>query len=341
MKNIKLFKTALIFASLVFILSSCKMDRSGLPPSTGKTNEMLIVMNNETDWNGRIGKTVKEFFGDCLEGLPQPEPKYTMAFIPEKNFSKMFQTHHNLFIVDINKDFKEPLLETKKNLWAKPQRVVKITASDKESFFDVFDKNKEAIIELFNENERVRTNGAFLSIEDYKLRGMLVTDFDISLNIPKSFITAKKTTDFVWIRREAEKFSQGIIIYFYPYTDTVAFAPARITHIRDSVTRKYIPGPSKGSYMKTATIVPPVSKRIDFNGNFAVEMRGMWELEGDFMGGPFISYTLVDQRINRVVTLEGYVYNPGQQKRNLIRQIETILYTFKFPEPEEAEKLEQ
>jgi hypothetical protein len=85
--------------------------------------------------------------------------------------------------------------------------------------------------------------------------------------------------------------------------------------------------------MKTSMIEPPVVKRIDFNGSFAVEMRGMWELEGDFMGGPFVSYTLVDEIQNRVVTIEGFVYNPGNDKKNLLRQVEALIYTTNFVDP--------
>ncbi len=70
-------------------------------------------------------------------------------------------------------------------------------------------------------------------------------------------------------------------------------------------------------------------------------MRGLWELHGDFMGGPFVSYTVVDERHNRVVTLDGFVYNPGHDKRDLLRQIESLLYTLSFPKPSDNEVKQQ
>jgi len=84
--------------------------------------------------------------------------------------------------------------------------------------------------------------------------------------------------------------------------------------------------------MKIAMIDPPATKRIDFKGHFAVEMRGMWDLEGDFMGGPFLSYTFVDPRNNRIFTIDGFVYNPNEEKKDLVRQLEAILYTLDFPQ---------
>jgi hypothetical protein len=277
--------------------------------------------------------TIQEFFGQELPGLPQPEPMYDMAHIPTDNFSKMFQTHHNIFIVDINPEFAEPLLETRKDLWASPQRVIKMTVPDEASFYAEFDLNKEAFIEFFNANERRRATDAYRAIEDRKITDFVKENSDIEILIPESFYIAVGQKDFVWLRREAQRFSQGILIYSFPYTDTLAFNYDRIIQTRDSITRINVPGPSEGSYMKTSMIEPPVVKRIDFNGSFAVEMRGMWELEGDFMGGPFVSYTLVDEIQNRVVTIEGFVYNPGNDKKNLLRQVEALIYTTNFVDP--------
>ncbi len=324
---------ALLYVSIFAIVTySCDGGRGGMKPSTGKTNEMLVITNSDSDWNGRIGKKIQEYFGQELPGLPQSESMFSMAHVPDGNFSKMFQTHHNIFIVDVNPEFKEPLLETKVDLWSSPQRVVKMTVPDRAAFFEEFDLNKEAFISFFDANERRRAANAYGTIEDYKITGKLLEDYNIDILIPQSFYIATAQKDFVWLRREAERFSQGIIIYSFPYVDTMAFNYNRIITQRDSLTKLYVPGPSDGSYMKISMIEPPVEKRIDFNGLFAVEMRGLWELEGDFMGGPFVSYTLVDEARNRVVTVDGYVYNPSQDKKDLVRQIEALLYTLKFGE---------
>jgi len=325
-----------IFLAIIIssTFTSCNIESSGLKPSTGKTNELLIVTNDEADWDGRIGNEIKGFFGQDQAGLPQPESMYSMAQVSEPGFSEMFKTHHNIFIVDVNPEYDEPILETRKDLWASPQRVIKMTVPSKQEFFAEFDKNKETFIEYFNANERRRVTLAFDAIEDHSFRNNLIDNFDISMRFPKSFYVATQTDDFIWLRREAERFSQSVFIYYYPYNEMTAFDPMEIVRVQDSVTKKYIPGPSEGSYMKISMFEPPVTKQLEFNGNFAVEMRGLWEVEGDFMGGPFISYTTVDERYNRVLTIVGYVYNPGQEKKDLMRQVESILYTFQYPEVE-------
>lgn len=73
----------------------------------------------------------------------------------------------------------------------------------------------------------------------------------------------------------------------------------------------------------------PYSKEINFNGIYAIETRCLWKVEGDFMGGPFINYTYIDEKNNRVIMLDGYLYSPRKPKRDLLKQLEAILYTYK------------
>jgi len=85
--------------------------------------------------------------------------------------------------------------------------------------------------------------------------------------------------------------------------------------------------------MTTATsVIKPEFETTSLNGLFAIETRGLWEVEGDFMGGPFLSYTTVDEARNRVVTIEGYVYSPNEKKALLLHQLDAIIHTLKFVE---------
>ena len=62
-----------------------------------------------------------------------------------------------------------------------------------------------------------------------------------------------------------------------------------------------------------------------------MEARGLWRMKGDFMGGPFVSHTRLDQKNQRIITAEIFVYSPDKMKRNLVRQMEASLYTLRFP----------
>ena len=331
MKRIILFFPILLFT--ILLLYSCDSYKSSAPTSSGKTAEIIVVTNNQTQWDGVIGDSIRAFFGRKYQILPQPEPTFALAHVPVASFkqTKMFKSHHNVLLIDIDEKHTQSGLEAKKNLWSNPQRIVKISAPNDSAFLNLFYENKEAILKIFMESERERLYNLFKAFKDIKVQNEINKHLNLSLEVPGGFYVAKKTPEFIWLRKVTEHNSQGILIYTYDYTDTASFLPRRIISYRDSITKEYIPGTSEGSYMAVSEkYIVPVSKSIDFNDMFAVETRGLWQVEGDFMGGPFVNYTLVDEKSNKVVTLDGYVYAPNAPKRDLLLQVETIIYSIKL-----------
>jgi len=336
--NIKmrgLWTVLLVLSGLIIV--SC--DTEVRPDrSTGKTNEILIVTNTKAQWEGEIGYIVKNYFGQPLPGLPQPEPMFHLFNVADKDFNKVFKSQHNILIIDINRNFTEPLVETRANHWTTPQRVIKITAPDTASFRRAFNEHKEAFLEAYNALEIERTNEQFKMARSVKLRNIIEKKFGFTMQIPGGFVVAAEDYNFIWLRQSMQKVKQdvelGIIVYEEPYSDTSIFNDREIMILRDSLTSRFIEGPSVGSYMIISRdFIPPVFKRKDdCVAGFAVETRGLWMVQNDFMGGPFISYTFVDPTLEKVFTVDGYVYNPGDLKRNFIRQMEAIFHTISFGE---------
>jgi len=56
--------------------------------------------------------------------------------------------------------------------------------------------------------------------------------------------------------------------------------------------------------------------------------RGLWQMVGTEMGGPFVS--LWRQVGDSVLGVTAFVYAPGKSKRNLMRRLEASLYTLKL-----------
>ena len=304
--------------------------------STGKTNEILIVTNSKVQWDGELGRVVKDYFEQPLPGLPQPEPMFRLFNVANKDFNKLFRAMHNILIIDINPEFTEPLVETRSDHWSKPQRLIKLTAPDLESFKRVFAEHRTAFLKAFNDLEIERTNVQFAMAKSVGMANTMNKKFGFSMQMPGGFVVAAEDYDFLWLKQSMHKVKQdvelGIMVHREPYVDTSAFAPGYILAKRDSLSSKFIPGPSAGSYMITSRgFVDPVFVAIDdFVTGFAMETRGLWMVQNDFMGGPFISYTFVDPKLEYVITVDGYVYNPGDLKRNFIRQMEAIFHTIRF-----------
>jgi hypothetical protein len=329
MSNIKLYLEIILFSLL--ITESCTTNMSTLPDSTGVTLELLVITDNNAEWQGPIGDTLSAFFGEMVPTLPQPEPMFKLVHLESSAFLQMFQAHHNIFIINIDKTLTKPLIETRKDLWATPQRVIKMSVPSEAVFFTEYDKYKQTFMELFREVEIERTNKKFSAVKQADITEKLITDFHLSLILPAGYRIANETSNFMWIRNETSTTSQGIFIYNEAYTDTNQLKPNRIIQVRDSVVHQYIPGPREGSYMSTEKgIINPEFKTIKLNGYYAIETRGLWETIGDYMGGPFVSYTVVDEKRGRIVTVEGYVYAPGKTKSLLLHQVDAILNTLKL-----------
>ena len=88
--------------------------------------------------------------------------------------------------------------------------------------------------------------------------------------------------------------------------------------------------------MTTSNVFLPDQKLLTVHGRRWMQVRGFWDVRGDFMGGPFINYTTYDAARRRMVAIDGYVYSPSPNNkvpmRNYVRQIEAIFMTARIPE---------
>ena len=99
---------------------------------------------------------------------------------------------------------------------------------------------------------------------------------------------------------------------------------------RNYFTKKYVKGGAKGSYMESYQEYIPNQKEVSLNGVYLNELRGLWQMKGDFMGGAFVNYSMVDEKRNRVISLDGYVYCPKFDKREYLREQEALIKTITF-----------
>ena len=80
-------------------------------------------------------------------------------------------------------------------------------------------------------------------------------------------------------------------------------------------------------------------KNVTVRGEYALEARGLWYMENDMMGGPFVSHARVDRPNGRVVVVEAFVYAPKDKKRDMMRQLEAALYTLNLPQEQQIEEI--
>jgi len=332
-------------AALAFLLVttlSCDQDVSHvLPRYSGAPGEVLCIMNDEL-YEGRAGDILHDYFSANHPLLPQAEPRFDLVQLNQSQVNSITRHHRNLLFVNLSSKIDTPRVEAERNRWASEQLVVEVYAGSISELDSLMQENGPSIIEKYNTYERNRLQSYYDFKEHSTIGETLLEDHELTVTVPNDCDIAINENRFVWIERQRQRsvggtmhdVVEGLLIYHYPYTNDSAFTRSQILEVRDSVLQKHVPGPTTGSYMTTEYLLPPESKAINFRGGYAVVTRGLWRTEGAVMGGPFISLTTLDERNQRVVTAEGFVFAPKFDKREYLREVEAMVYSMEFPEGE-------
>lgn len=321
----------IFLAAIIFVLPnySCKKgskgERSFLPNVTGTAGEIVMVLPKPI-WKDSIGINYKEILTDEYPYLPQSEPIFDLISIPPEAFTTIFKSYRNIIINETSADFKEPRFILKRDVWASPQTVLYVVGPSYSSIASFIIKEKKKLVTIFEQAERDRVIQNAIKYEERDIATALNQTFNATLKIPKGYTIKKKTDNFVWISHETPKISQGLIIYSFPYTEKNTFSAEYLLQKRNEFV-KQIPGPTDGTYMITSPILTPDFSAMMYKDRYFGILRGFWDVHKHPMGGPFISFSTLDEKRQTIINIEAYVYAPNTTKRNYLRQVEALVYT--------------
>ncbi|WP_321370430.1 DUF4837 family protein [uncultured Draconibacterium sp.] len=329
----------LFFVAAIF--AGCGSDSTVMYKNiTGKAGELVVVISKES-WDGAPGKIVRESLAQSHIGLPQDEPLFDLIDVPHDAFKDIFRSTRNIVQTTISSNVDKSGIQFTDDVWAYPQATVQIKAKNADEFVKIFDENKEKIISYFVQAEKERITMNYKNTYEKAVFNTLNTEFGVTMKVPPGFRIMENEKDFLWVQYDTPEITQGIVIYTYPYVSDSAFTVSYQLPIRDSLLKKYVPGPTDGSYMSTEKRLDQINNVIKHNGNYASEMRGLWRVENDFMGGPYISLSELDASNQRVINAFGFVYAPSKDKRNFLRQVEAMIYSLKQNNQADNDKLNQ
>ena len=315
-----------LLASSLFLIScseeSSEQNSSNrtLPESTGKINELVVVMSQSL-WEGDAGATFKKHFEKEVEGLPQREPSFTLVHIRPQAFTSIFMSHRNLIVVETDT---MNSVQMARNVYARNQYVAQIKGSSEEELVLGIKKTCKDIRNKFQKEELRRLQAANQKASLASFMAQMKKDYGLEIIIPKDFRLNVEGENFFWLNREKPFATEGLLIHFTPaYNDMTMMAD--ILNRRDSVCKIYVEGELEDTYMQIERIFDPEMNPFEINGTLAVETRGLWRMENDFLGGPFMSYTILDEENDRAVTIDAFVFAPAKDKRNYMTQLEAIV----------------
>ena len=294
--------------------------------SVGNINSLQILITDEL-WDDTVGEEIRNYFAASTEGLPQVEPLFSINQMDPSTFSGFIKSNRLFLHVTIGKEDKFTLVT---NEYAKPQTGAIITAKTKQGLIKLIAENQEEIIEAFFKSEikerQRRTSISPLVIDSLKER------FGLSIKMPSAYRIAHKGADFYWIRKDLKKTgSTNILIYEVPLNSISSDSTAlrEILTIRDSIGGYHLPVEDNGRF-GTDYSYSPNFYITELDENFAYKTKGVWDVKGEFMAGPFLNYAVKDEKNNRYLIIEGFTFAPAERKRNLQFELESIIKSAKI-----------
>jgi hypothetical protein len=303
--------TWLALLSLLATLAACREKVSLLPKSGGRPFEVLVVGDRDS--------LLRKVLSADVEGLPQSEPSFDVSATDSAHFAGALRLARSIVTVNIDpRLYTTTRIRYEKNVYAKPQIMVYIGAPSTKVLAQGLAAQAPMLRQLLN---RFEANAAIAllshkrNIEAEKTVGKL---FGVEMWIPMDMVSSKKGKDFLWLSNNSPTGMQNIVIYRSPTPQSTD----HYIHLRDSVMRMHIKGETDAMFMHTvkATVTGSLTKEKERS---IMVHKGLWEMEGDDMGGPFIAHT------QGHLTVEAFVFAPGMKKRNLLRRTEAALYTLK------------
>ncbi len=319
-----MIKKISIFAFLIIILNSCVgNDKLTLVESSGRINHILIVIKN-SDWEGDVGDALRDIITTPLVGLPQEEYQFSINQIPPQTFSSLFKRNRNIMFVGYDSIAN---FYTNTNIYASPQTTLTILGKNKKDLIKNINSHKSDLISTFKNND-LAVYQKKITKEHHKVKEIeTFNKYGFTLKLPLTYNMVEDNGDFLWYRNDVSKGLLNIIAYEIPILQDYEFNLSKIIKIRDSVAKNYIPGQFEGTYMMTEQRFEPITKNVTISEKKAVEVRGLWLVKDDFMGGPFLSYVIEDKKNSRLLIIEGFSYSPSSKKRDMVFELEAILKT--------------
>ena len=326
-----------IFILAVFLtaLTSCdSINKQGgvggriLPNITGGAGEVLVIMDS-FNWDNSAGEMLKDILMEEYPGLPQSEPIFDVTHITAASFDNVYQFHRSVVLTTIKKGV-EPRIRFRENVWARPQIVVQIEAASGAALKDVISENEDRIKSFLVQYDRNRLMANYKDSKDLALQKEIANHHQVRLAIPRGYNLDLSKDEYTSVSIETPVLSQVIQIYDYPASGPEDLTTSVLLERRNKITKQFVEGPTDDSYMTIARLYEPIAYDLNNNNESVVEIRGLWELENGFMGGPFVSHSVYDEKRDRIVTVDGYIYYPNQKKRTKLKQLEAIIYSMEI-----------
>lgn len=298
--------------------------------SQGSPYEVVTICNQPI-WEGPVGDSLRKILRQQDPYLNAKETMFDLFQVTPHGVTKIVEDHRNQIEVLIDPAVEEASAAVRYDVTASPQIIITLQGPSEGAVAAYLGEHGESLMQLLEKSERDRSIAYAKAHGEPFVEEQIEKLFGVKMHVPKGYILAKETSDFMWMRYEYPAASKGFMLYKRPYRGKMSLSEGELLAARLKFAAE-IPGPSDGSYMTTSPVFPPLYRLVEIDGRIWAELRGFWDVQNDFMGGPFVSYTTLDEASMQVLTLDCYIYSPKLNKRNFMRDVEHLVYLIEFPE---------
>ena len=330
MKRIFIYCATALLALCAISCNEQKTRKALLPNISGKPGEVIVVIN-KGDWEGALGTVLRDSLACDFPFLPQREPMYDLVNVAPGGFTSMFQLHRNIIVTNISTEVTEPGVIYKSDIWAAPQCVIRLNAPTEEAAVEIFRENSVKIKAVLEQAERARIIANTKRYEELGLAPAVTSMAGGSPHFPSGYKLKKKTDDFIWITYSTQFTEQSILVYKYPVEEgKQMMSPENLVNAQSRMMQDNVPGMFENTYMIISPVIAPSVQYKKYGAHEFAELRGLWEVHNDYMGGPFVTHAFYTPDGQNIIMLQAFVYAPKYDKKNYLKQIESVLYSFEW-----------
>lgn len=323
----------------------------------GRSNEVVVVAD-EGLWESDLRDSLEYYFGAPYPVMPQPEPVFDLRHFSVANLqADVLRRELRTYIVvaDLSDEDSPASKMTiqaigeeafdksrsgngygtylARDRWASGQLIFFLYGFGEDKLADAIREKYAAVATRIHEHDQVQIQAAtYLNSTNRPIQDSLLKYAGVNMEIPGEYKLALVKEGTIWLRSEYTESSHNLIIKRLEYKDQQQLTEAYLRQMRDSISSAIVRTDTPGSIMGiNDEDLPLLFYQKEINGNYTLEMRGVWEMSADYMGGPFTTKLIASPDRNALLYVDAWVYAPGKEKRDFVQRLEQVISSVRFP----------
>lgn len=321
----------LIALTALLIITGCRVEPGPEPKTTiGRDYEVMVICEDDV-WKGELAMAVCDLLEEDIPGLVRPEGYFNIVKqVDPKSATDMDKRYGITFKIELSPASVEPSYTVAYDIYARPQIILTLHASSIEQAMGYIYTHADELREVMLESERNEALKAAYGKPAKQLMADFKNSTGYNMLIPHSFSKANPADEsLTWYIRDYKNKAQYIFAFTTDYDPEVSIENES-SLIANAINSKFNTISSKGahgSFMQISPYREIVADVVTVNDMPMLELRGCWEVENDYMGGSFTAYAIFDAESSRATIIVFALYAPEETQRNLMRELECLIYT--------------